>query len=637
MPILSAARQTPYAPLDTFTPFVAQKKPPDYGLFFDVDGANHADKFAFDNCRDIPYFLGDEAGPKFDSRFLISQYERLFKFKNSDRYYLVPWMAIPHTIDAGSGSFTFPNGVFKLRVQTQSIYGNSLRLDFPTSKRTLKLKSSYGKILAEWASLQNQTTGGGTLEVNVDAFPADTAVKITIAAGIKATDQNHHDAHIDIEDTGKIVGRLRVLFVARLVQPVFLIKIKFTTAGTTTAFQLERLSSVDVSNHELQSLERSHPGLFVAGNASGFNQIGVEIAVDGDDVDMYDEAHQPIMGPAGGGLRAPYTVLSAGAVPTHQQYQAFVKTFLTRRLAYLRTKGNIANGQPPAKLSKFSRLYFFLTSQTYSATGTNGENFEEFTHIETETKDKVELATSLPGNVSFYRTILAAVDDIADLDARYHEYRTLVHETAHALLVKHFFYDLQKDPSADKDFYKANTWLRLYLGVIDKMPGAATPYATEKIDIAAFKTKDSTDDDAITFFDEIVTKGFDEAAADFIETRVFPGTDPTDWTARAEVIRTRPRSSGELLPSGELAKAGERVPTRQVPLADLIIWWSLNDLVKFKLSQTTNVLDYVAMTRYQHDSQTGKLFTEPAPVRFSRFQWELIRKTVRYYTGLKPL
>jgi hypothetical protein len=200
----------------------------------------------------------------------------------------------------------------------------------------------------------------------------------------------------------------------------------------------------------------------------------------------------------------------------------------------------------------------------------------------------------------------------------YHEYSTLVHELGHALLASEYFEGPLPDERANynpqyANLYSATTLLNLYLKnryVIEEV--IALSYNSNKVHIEDFKTQNVASPRE-TLFDRIIDIGMSGAVDEFIDRIVFPIPSlgrPPFWDAPA---------------------------TTAMPMADLVIWKSLNDLVKFFIFQTNNIMDYVkGSPPLSANPANNEAFKPRRIVRFNRFQWELLRRTALHLRDLKP-
>jgi hypothetical protein len=603
MPFFSGVGGTTYPANDDFRPVtvLTGNAVPTYGLFFDVRSSYDGSDIAFDNCGDFAQLLSD----KVDVNFLTSRYERLFRLPGSSLFYLVPWMAVRCTKSA-SGHHVFDDNFFFLDVKAIPPYRKRLPISFPSTLVNLKLVPSHASITPIWSSASDPTKPDTLFNVNLGAFTR-SAVQFRVDDGV----YDDAGASVDIRDltANKIVGRVRLVFVAKLVQKVFVFKLSAPPGAAAQTYHLERLPRAGPDDGIPASLERSHGKIVADANAFGFNQIGVTLEIAGNDLDLYRKNGTVLMGPVGNG-RAPYVVSGEGDLSVFASYETWLEKFLAEVVAY-------AKSASEGTRSKFSYVYVFVTPFDLAGDKDN-ENLTgvsipgSFTLKKGATAATIDLAKLVPANASLFETIRngAGAAKFAD---RYHGYLTLVHEVAHALLVNHYFEVVPplQAVTGYSDLYDATQWLRLLL------PGPGSPstliadvaavYDVQKIEIGELKTTHAGAT-MWTLFDDMVAAGFDPAVTAFIASRMFPGGTPPFWKSKADDT---------------------------MPMADLIIWRSLNDLIRFMIYATTNVMDYVRSVELKTDP-AGHAFVEPRVVRFSRHQWELIRKTLAHMRGLTP-
>jgi hypothetical protein len=598
MPFFSGVGNTNYPANDDFRPVtvLTENAVPTYGLFFDVRSSYDGSVFAFDNCADFAQLLSD----KVDVNFLTSRYERLFRLPGSSLFYLVPWMAVRCT-KSSSGNHVFDDNLFFLDVKAVPPYRKVLPISSPPDPVNLKLVPSHASIRPIWSSAPDPTNPDTLFNVNIGAF-TPSAIQLIVDDAV----YDDAGAYVDIRDltAKKTVGRVRLVFVEKLVQKVFVFKLSVPPSAAAQTYHLERLPRAGADDGIPKSLERSHGKIVADANTFGFQQIGVTLEMAGNDVDLYRKDGTVLMGPVGNG-RAPYVVFGAGDLSVWELYVAWLEKFLTEVVAYAkRTSGGT--------LSKFSYVYVFVTPFDFAGDKDN-ENVAgvsvhgPFTLRAGATAATIDLAKRVPANVSLFETIRngAGAAKFAD---RYHCYDTLVHEVAHALLVSHYFEIVPPALAVTgyRDLYDATQWLRLYL------PGPGSPstlitdiaavYDVQKIEIGELKTT-HPGAPMWTLFDDMVAAGFGPAVTAFVASRMFPGGTPPFWGSKADDA---------------------------MPMADLIIWRSLNDLIRFMIYATKNVMDYVRGVKLETDPATGHAFLEPRLMRFSRHQWELIRKTVAH-------
>ncbi len=607
--IFSAADYLPYPDDDLFRPVTTFSTPnvPDYAVGFYLSESYTGTDFAFDQCEGFTYLLPRDT---VDQNLFTSRYERLFEYnKTKSSFYLVPWMGIPY-VKSGSGNYLLEENLFVLKAETCQ----STR-EFATSGntiRSLKLVPSSSGVHATWASSQTDTLN------NVNLMGSLDAIHILVDDG----PYNDLGEHIEIVDTadGKVVGKLRIIFLEKRKLNIFLVKV----TEENDRFKFQSIVGADIPT-SLESLgaatNYAHEKITDDANTFGFKQIGVELNLLNDIVDIYDtQGHKMALK----STSPPLEILKAhigikdseigeSSISSTLQYKKVCDNFLS-------TIGHLEAGSE--KRSKYSAVFVFLTpfhvtDKKMYVVGVCYPN--EGGHIGgSPTKNTVKLLTLLGHNVSLFETLagvpLPAGNWKADwtLGGRYHEYQTLAHELAHALFVNHYFDKPRTDPYSA--IVKANQMLRLYL-FDEYVSDMVASFDEKKISINDFRTGKVINKQAHTVFDEIIEFGMDQAMENLIN-KIFPGNSrPGFWKA----------------PS-----------TNDMPLADLPIWISLNDLVKFNAENlTTNVMDY-EKTKYGHNPTPvpGKATAEyeayivPTAVRFSRFQWELIRKAIRHLNTL---
>lgn len=590
---------------------------PDYGLFFSVGDTYLGDDFAFDDCADFDQRLCD----KIDDNFLICRYERLYKSK-AGRYYLVPWMAIPYT-EVGTGPPALL-GLYDLKVDPPKIdYG------WPPSGvlRKLQLVSSHTGITANWVG----APGKGDIIEKVDlkiAFPIAVTVTILDNAMIPEFPANvghGFGEYIEIHDitapvATKIVGKLRIIFVEQIVQQACLIEILDQTGNPNFIFRLRDTA------HMPKSLESDgkdanppyvHEELFRDANSFGYGQIGLHISIKNSNVDIYQKNGGKILG-ATNGDPITYSVPKS-SISKLADYDALLVGFLDL-IAQVEVNGR--------NVSKYSLLYIFLTpfDLQHDADHRNlrGESiFGEYVYTITitngsddPTTKQIDLARPSVLNASLFRTILntPGAGNFQFFD-HHHQYSTLVHELGHALLANEYF----ESPLPDRfenynpqyaDLYSATKWLLLYLK--DRyVEETALNYDSDKIRIEDFRTEKITSSRE-TLFDRVIDIGMSGAVDEFIDHTIFPIplVRPPFWGSPA---------------------------TTKMPMADLVIWRSLNDLVKFVVYHTSNIMDYVkASPPLDANPANNAAFLPRRIVRFNRFQWELFRRTVKHLNDLVP-
>lgn len=607
MPFLSRARKTKYPVNAAFTPVTVlnRQDAPQYGLFFDVKDTHQGTDFAFDNCADLAQLQSD----KVDVNFLISRYERLFRYGGTDFFYLVPWMGIRYR-KAPSGTYEFDDPIFALKVTRHPPYPIPLPLYTPPTVADLKLDVSHPSIKAVWAARESEPQDRDTLPaVDLGTFTSENILLFVD----DAADYKSRGEHIDIRDVthGKTVGRLRIVFLKKIVQKIFLFKLTELPPSGSNFYSLERLPRPGVPDGIPESLETPHKKILSDANVFGLNQIGVSLELEEDDVDLYAKDGTAIMGVFGN--RQPHLFADAGDLSEEAQYRAWLQSFIDTKVAYVKS----ATG---AKESKYRWLYIFITPFTFSThefyKTTLGYSIQSIKpRAGSPTKATADFSSGLPPNVSLFRTIQNENGGL-NFAERFHFYRTLVHEAAHACMVSHYF-NTDRPPIPLKQYavlynevYEAHRCLRLFLdppqvALIKEEMSQVFDFYRVRIDELKMSQAGKP---MWTLFDEMIEFDVDTAVTTFITTKMFSGQAlPGYWKLAANT---------------------------GMPMADLTIWMSLNDLVKFKQFKTSNVMDY-SQRRVMVNISTNEAWVARKIVRWTRLQWELIRKTVDHYDHLK--
>lgn len=609
MPIVSALGNTPYEEDDLFRPVTTYSEPnvPNYSVGFHLTKSYTGTDFAFDRCEDRDDLL---SGDLVDPNFLICRYERLFLIKGRPNFYLVPWMGVPGA--KSGGTWTFDKKNFALSVRRSQITP-----EFPVSGntvRSLKLVASGG-IQATWASQANAAPSQRDTLQNVDIMGVgfhDT-VDILIPNG----QYNPAGEQIEILDTAdnKTVGKLRIIFLEKRKIEFFLIRI----TDEFDRFKFKRVANADIpTSLESAGASTSYTHRKITDDARdfGFKQIGVELSPAPDSLEIYDsvDVRMPLETTS---ATPPEISKSDAGLPngttlnlTLKQYEVLFDLFLLG-INYLQAGA--------VKRSKYSAVFVFLTPfcvKNDKEKNVVGVQFPHQYQHTTGTKDTVKSAITLPHNASLFETrkCMPALTERRRpewvLAGRFHEYQTFVHEFAHALFVNHYFETDEDAIATNSNIVNAHRMLRLYLQN-DYVREMDSLFDDKKLSINDFKTGTVTNQPFYTYFDQINAEGIDQAIEALIN-KAFPGgpgSRPGFWTSPA---------------------------THEMTLGDLAIWVALNDLVKFnEVNSTMNVLDYDTPTFDRNPTAVqGKnppefeAFIVQTAVRFSRFQWEVLRKAI---------
>lgn len=610
MPILSAAGNTPYPEDTKFQPITTLNgnDVPDYGLDFDIPVGYRGDKFAFDSCTDPSLLVPKNT---IEEDFLNCRYERLFKYKLKTAtlvYYLVPWMGVPATKTSAQDWQPLAN-LYTLNVKPIRFTKELRESDVNSKKRTLRLVPSNANTTAIWLSQSNSTNPDTLVVPDITTFE-NQSIRIDIPGGA----HNETGEYIEIKEVlpdgsfDKRVGKLRILFLEMLTQKVFLIKV--TEDNTNFIFNRLLLAS-DAPLAIDSDVGATHANVVQDTNDFGFKQIGISLVVEGTDSDPCEDvgANDPTMFFDDDDFPIPFKIKktdivgSATTVSTDPDFIKFVETFFDR-VKYIRDHtGN--------KLSKYSSTYVFFTPFIF--VNNPGASFDSRRLRSTGERSKSSLKhlKDLPSNVSFFiwNSVIAAGTSQTRSS-------TFTHEGAHALFVNHYF-SKEGNPVTppatgtptvvkyDEDFINANIWMHLYLKdkyVVDM----ASTYDSNKVKIEDFKT---TPNSKRTLFDEIIDQGMGPAIESFIDSNIFAGnTKPDAWQ------------------ESNLKKAGA-----DMPISDLVIWGSLNDLVKFLLYQTQNIMDYRAEgVEVLTNAQDNTVYIQRRIVHFSVGTREESRKASQH-------
>src|SRR6185312_15538005 len=602
MPLLSAAANLTYPDNTKFKPIttLTGNAVPDYGLDFDISTNYRGDEYAFDSCDDPSLLVSREI---IEEDFFVCSYERLFKYKTNTPtpiYYLVPWMGVPAT-NIGVGTWQPLDNIYVLKVKLVRFTKALRQSDVNARKRTLRLVSSNTLTTAGWNSSQSTD-----LVVNDITAMSQQAISVAINDGT----HNETGEYIEIKEVlangsfGKTVGKLRILFLKMLTQKIFLINV--TESGDHFNFDRLDATAFPIAWESDGTPNYLHANAIDEANNFGFKQIGVVLDVEGNSVDMYDANNQRIFfdvtnAPKTLQIKKTDVVVGGGAITTREERGKLVQEFF-KKISYV--QGN------SGKCSKYSWLYAFVTTIVYSEANPGMSFVSSLSPKEAAQRVSARFSSVCPGNVSLYRwikpgtiqpPIVVTAREVAEVTCD-----TVVHEGSHALSVNHYFDVAGTTKTTDgsvKPFFDycftANKWLRLYL-FDDFVPNIASSFDDKKICIEDFKTSATR-----TLFDEIIDQGMSTAIENFIDTKIFLNGRPPHWTP------------------AEYKKSGA-----QMPIADLVIWISMNDLVKFTQYATNNIMDYVLSTKLFENPQNHEAYFKRRIVRFSRFQWELARKTL---------
>jgi hypothetical protein len=627
MPILNGAADSPYLDDTTFKPVTTltdDNEIPDYGVFFKPAKDYIGKEFAFDDCA---AFLERMPHAIIDENFLLCRYERLFKFKvkvpptnewNSlppkdglaaAPYYLVPWLAMPWKLDP-SGKPLANTRDFSLRVGATRINTEWYANLSGNKRRKLKLAGS-GKVNALWESNQQpiqdldiQPPTLSSINIHIPDGPYDAAkAAVTIQDITNGSDV-------------KTVGKIAIIFLREIVQDVVFLEIE----PKADRFDVHLLNLLDQPESLESDSGDEHDVITADANAFGVGQIGIKLRVK-PDIHIFGEKKVQtqtviadlanIMSPTFGIPNVDVFPSGISTIETENQYSTLLSYVLDKKIKHLEDNDG-------AKFSKYSVIYVFVTPFRFvSDKELMNKPGRSYTNLSSFEADKKQLTRadvfpiSVAGAVNLFQTIPNVFPNF-NYAKRYHEYTTLVHELAHALLAGHYFEDpppkkAEYKPNEYKpnfeDFIQANRFLRLYLS--DYFPSEDAKLDNYKIHIEDLKT-----DQKRTLFDDIIKFGMDETIGDFIDTKVYPSGRPTRWKAIPE-------------------------DPNVMPVGEVVMWVLLNNLAKFKPYKTGNIMDYAP-----HDTlsvgTSNEAWLRRRPVRFDRFQWELLRKTVLHLSDLKP-
>jgi hypothetical protein len=601
--MLSRVRNVKYSIDDVFLPVTTLhgEDIPSYGLFFYTPAEYQATDFAFDNCSDFDQLIPEQV----DRNFLISRYERLFEFQGgtaqdpapTNAYYLVPWMGIPYT-DV-SGSHHFSKNDFVLEVRSNSIYAAPLYPPIPPPtepSRKLRLIASRDTITVIWDRQQDALNDKNIIQGGISNF--NEKILITVPDGT----YTEIGEYIQIEDIieKKIVGRLRLIFLKKIVQKVFLINV---TRTPEHRFRFT-IAKETLPPEALQSLESDdgaqHARLIDDAGKYGFAQIGIELADQSALVDLYvtDSSNKVV----------PFSSLdiSPGKIgrqevtsPSDADYYA---TLFVDRVRYAQSRQD-----PTVTYDRYSIIYIFVTRfQPYvkdPVRWVTGETTIGFIALGlrkpklANTNYRVKLVQ--PIALSLVAGMGAGLTKDKDKMAhRDHLYSVLCHELMHALSVAHTFRDNNTD-----DMRKS---LSVYVNY---------PYHDIKIKDLIYSLPAETANRRL--FDEIIRLGMNKAIANFIDHIFRPDGPPPQW--RQYTVES---------------------------IGDLLVWLTLEFLVSFPQSETRNIMDYLDDRRNNKGSKllsgpvisssNDEMFYSRRIVWINRFQWELARKAVAYFDALPP-
>jgi hypothetical protein len=610
MPVLNGGT-TSYAEDKTFRPRTTVddiNQIPDYGLSFDVpDDYNLKPReFAFDNGKDLGALLPE----KVDRNFMICRYERLFKYKvetTHPQYYLVPWMAVPAKRSPSNDQWQLDQPIFLLNVRLVKDYADIANSG--KAGRHLQLVSS-ADINAYWDD-QNKTAT--RFEPNVAKLKTDpTPVVVVIGDG--AHDGGGNIIIKDLDDAGKIVGKLNIVFLRKLVQQAFLINV----TKTSDYFEFERTTADTFETLETDGLSAAfaHGPLIKGVNDFGFKQIGLELDIADDGFDMYAPDGNKLMRAQDNATALTHRISNTLLQITGQTSVSTMDRAAALCLKFFESVASLKNSSG-TEVGKFSRLYIFTTPLYVldeDGSSVDGVNVGELA-LTTEppgqlTRSTAKFVIETPLQATLFHEINESDFPGMSFHDRHYTYKTLAHEVSHALLVNHHFdkpeyYEINSGGLVQKkvkyeNLFAANGRLRLYLSG-KPVDDITKTYDVDKVRIDDFIVSGPN----VTLFDRIIDIGMKPAIDEFIDQKIFTVTRPSFWSSPASA---------------------------EAPIADLIIWISLDDLVKFNKYSTKNIMDYGSKnTQFNIGVTPHEAYLDRAPVNFSRFQWELLRQTVERF------
>jgi hypothetical protein len=620
MPILNAALDATRPLDDVFVPNPTVKghDRPDYGLeFYVTDKDYKGDTFAFDSCTDPCLLMSTMT---IDENFLICRYEPLFQYKPDvapPLYYLVPWVGVPGVRTPTTDQWSQLPAKITLMVNLVRATAELLN-SLPGDKvRKLRLVPSNTNMTATWVSSASADKKDQQFG-NITTFPPQ-AVEISFTSPGTyqeiAEDIRIHEVKSD-DTLGKKVGKLRLIFLDVITLKAILIKVTETDPLTVTAanpanFIYERILQTADIPLALESDDggNTHANVLQGANTYGLKQIGINLELEKNTVEPYvhvGTTDVPMFRDSNN-LPTPFKI-AKGAGTAWEQYDA-------ARTAFFQNVKYLQDGTLPTKLSKYSRIYIFFTS--LNIPGKPGQSHAPTTRVNDVSKQSLAHGTEVMPNVSFFRWTSGLVP-LAESEAKT---RTLTHEGAHALLVEHYFDDkkeltvpasateLEKKYKYLTTFVDANVIFSLCLRPKPVQRDAMiTDYETNKIKPEHFRN-------AVTgrlLFEDIIISGFDIAVDSFIDQVIFPASS------------SPPKPIWWKVPDRK--NAG-----RTFILSDLYVWMALNDLVKFILYRTDNIMDYrdpiAAPTTVKVNTSNNKSYIDKQTVHFNRFQWQLARRT----------
>jgi len=603
MPILSAVANTTYPDDTRFRSITTLNgvEVPDYGMTLGVLPGYLGDRFAFDSCTDPSLLVTKNAVAE---DFLYCRYERLYKLDSTTPlYYLVPWLGVPYEKDS-SNNWQLLTHSFTLLVRTYRI--GIVVQNSPASAKNKKLRliPSNANTTAVWVSQANSAKPSELVVPDITKFSLES-IRIDMAdAGHTENGESIEIREVLLDQSlGKTVGKVRLLFLEMLTQKVFLINV--TDDGTNFVF--DRILQASGAPLALDSGGgATHANVVQDTNEFGLRQIGISLAVEGVGIDPCEDVgpNEPTIffdaDDFPKSLKIPKSTIvgSANTVSTDADFEKFLMTFFAK-VKYIRDSAG-------AKLSKYSRMYAFFTPFSFPGNPGVHQGFRGWDSDTAHTKSSFKHSSTIPPNISFFRWTPLVPAGTSQLRTR-----TFTHESSHAFFVSHYFAaeSTTGNPpvfNRDVNLLEANTWLHLYLrdAYVKNMNST---FDQNKIGIEDFKTTTTR-----TLFDDINDQGMEPALKSFIDTKIFHNFPrPAQWE------------------DVNLKKSKD-----EQPISDLILWRSLNNLVKFVLYKTNNIMDYPAKPVMILTSTNNTLYIQREPVYFTRFQWELARKAVRRFNDL---
>jgi hypothetical protein len=446
-------------------------------------------------------------------------------------------------------------------------------------------------------------------QLNITTFPPQ-AVEISFTSPGTyqeiAEDIQIHEVKSD-DTLGKKVGKLRLLFLDVITLKAILIKVTDTDPAN---FIYERILQTADIPWALESDDDGttipHANVLQDTNTYGLKQIGINLELEKNTVEPYVSGSTkdvPMFRDPATNLPTPFKLAKGTGSTVEEQYDA-ARTAFMKKILYLQ------DGTSP-KLSKFSRMYIFFTS--LDLPGKRGQSRSPSTAVNFGSKQSLSRDIDIIPNVSLFRWTKSVPPAESEAVTR-----TLTHEGAHALLVEHYFdeekelevFATDTEPAKTykylKNFLNANVIFSLCLQPSPVRPHVmVTGYDKNKIKIENFRNAAT----GKLLFEDIVISGFDDAVDSFIDQVIFPASSP------------RPVSWKD-------PDRNNAVST--FILSDLYVWIALNDMVKFILYQTDNIMDYLDPTISvipNVNTSNNKSYLGRHITHFNRFQWQLARRT----------